>query len=213
MKNANSMQFALIEKIFKTELESVFKIKFIENRKIHHIALFMISLTALIGSNGSANESKLAIETLLESCNSISETDKRLACFKAIQRISSEAKQELTTKQELEYILIDIKNQLSVGISYTNYSTTLLTLSKNIGHLKDKLQYTNQKSAALLDEALADYSNALSVWNASLMTKKIATPLGPAFDSGITNIAGIIKKYHLPTQESLLPLDVALSTI
>jgi hypothetical protein len=77
---------------------------------------------------------------LIEACNAIAESERRLVCLKAAIQATNIKPNEPGTKdvaiQAVERAFTRMQSNLGVGISYINYQTALLELASPLAELK-----------------------------------------------------------------------------
>ncbi|MEJ5149804.1 hypothetical protein [Comamonas sp. MYb396] len=141
---------------------------------------------------------------LLEACNNIAESAKRLECFKAIQ--PSERSPASGAKAEVVRAFTDLKSILNAGTSYNSYSTQLESTVKALGNYKASAQSDDDKRiAAQLQESIDAHKDAQLFWQRDISwyarsSNSTAYPGGLPIE--YTGTAYLVPKYGLRTQKS-----------
>lgn len=141
---------------------------------------------------------------LLEACNNIAESSKRLECFKAIQ--PAERSPASGAKAEVVRAFTDLKSILNAGTSYNSYSTQLEATVKALGNYQASAQSDDDKRiAAQLQESIDAHKDAQLFWQRDISwyarsSNSTAYPGGLPIE--YTGTAYLVPKYGLRTQKS-----------
>lgn len=144
---------------------------------------------------------------LIEACNAIADSERRLVCFKAVIEVNNSKPNAPDAKevaiQAVEKAFIRMQSNLGVGISYNNYQTALLDLASPLGELR-RVGGTELPSEgmALIDQALETYADAAKFWHAAISfyarrDNELAYFRG--LPIGLTRMDWLVTKYQLAT--------------
>lgn len=141
---------------------------------------------------------------LLEACNNIAESAKRLECFKAIQ--PAERSAASGAKAEVVRAFTDLKSILNAGTSYNSYSTQIEIAVKALGNFQSSAQTDEDKrAAAQLQESIDAHKDAQLFWQRDI-SWYARTSNSTAYPGGLpieyTGTAYLVPKYGLRTQKS-----------
>lgn len=102
---------------------------------------------------------------ILEACNSISSSEKRLECLKAAVNSTDVALVKDRAFIPLENSFTKMHAGIRMGISFLDYQHALLDLANELA-IYDKLAPGNSRAGvALLEQALAQYKDARVIWS------------------------------------------------
>lgn len=142
---------------------------------------------------------------LIEACNAMTDSDRRLVCLKAAIDANSGKLQGADTKyfalQAVEKAFTRMQSSLSVGISYNNYQTALLNLASPVAELK-RVGGTelSAEGIVLLDRALDTYSDAAKLWQTSITfyaRRDNELSYFRGLPLGLTSMEWLVSKYQL----------------
>ena len=149
-------------------------------------------------------QAQASSDILLEACNNIKESAKRLECLKAIPKTA--ATPEASAKDEVRRTFTDLNSILNAGTSYNSYSSQLESVAKALGRYQASAQSeVDRKSAALLAEALEAHKDAQLFWQRDISwyaraSNKTAYPGGLPIE--YTGTGYLVPKYNLATYKS-----------
>lgn len=141
---------------------------------------------------------------LQEACNGISDSSKRLECFRAIQ--PAERAPASGAKVEVVRAFTDLKSILNAGTSYNSYSTQIEIAVKALGNFQSSAQTDEDKrAAAQLQESIDAHKDAQLFWQRDISwyarsSNSTAYPGGLPIE--YTGTAYLVPKYGLRTQKS-----------
>ena len=144
---------------------------------------------------------------LIEACNALENSERRLACFKAAINVDNGKIQDSNTKtiaiQAAEKAFTRMQSNLDIGISLNNFQTALLELASPLAELKRVGgSELSAEGIALLDQALQAYSDSAKFWQTSInfyaqRDNKLSYFRG--LPIGLTGMEWLVSKYQLST--------------
>lgn len=151
---------------------------------------------------------------LLEACNNIENSSKRLACLQEVMKEKSSPQlQQSVSFLSLKKSFTSMQGAVASGISLRNYQNLVLEPAKELANFKSENPNVNAAAIGLLDKALAAYNDAETLWNADIYSSK---------DGGIffgrilpyeqLGLGWIVRKYNLQTTTILLTASVSADT-
>lgn len=139
---------------------------------------------------------------LLEACNNIADSAKRLECFKAIPQATQTQASALS---EVKRAFNDLQSILNAGTSYNSYSSQLESVVKALGNFKSSTEGEDGRVVALLQEAVEAYKDAQFFWQQDInwyARSGNATAYPGGLPMEYTGTAYLALKYNLRTQKS-----------
>jgi len=141
---------------------------------------------------------------LIEACNTIAESDKRLECLKAAMGAGKAAAQA----QPLAVVaraFANMEASINAGISYNNYQLAVLDLAKATVAFKQDSGESGAAAAKLFESAVEAYSDAGTFWERSISFyarrgNDIAYAGG--LPVSMNGLDWLVSKYNLPTGKS-----------
>lgn len=156
------------------------------------LKLFTVILLAAIFSVAKAQPSPL-----LEACNGIQESSKRLECFKEIFR--NQAPRTTSPSAKLKDVVVSLDGALASSLSLSQFKTLRLELAKELGLYKVSPN-ASLKVVELMNEALAAYTDAEKFWAISLREGGSRGLLSPV-DMVDLGLGSYVEKYQIPLVE------------
>lgn len=137
---------------------------------------------------------------LIEACNSISESEKRLECLKAAMGTGNAASQA----QPLAVVsraFSGMEASLNAGISYNNYQIAVLDLAKAVSAFKQDAKEL-EAAGKLFDAAVEAYSDAGTFWARSIefyARRDNGIAYGGGLPVSMNGLDWLVSKYSLAT--------------
>lgn len=154
---------------------------------------------------------------LLEACNNLADSGKRLACFQELNLIRPAQPTAVDPSHErVRNAFLSIQGAVDSGLSYLIYSQQLIEPASALS------VYTNSATASpaavlLFESSLQKYKDAQTIWNASIRNTRDAGVFGRVFDFRTSGLVNLVYKYDLATMKILfndhLPLEPALAKV
>jgi hypothetical protein len=138
-------------------------------------------------------------EVLLEACNNISDSGKRLVCLKAAVNNQSHSNQH-SAAETLRKEFGNIKASLEIGMSYRDYQTALLDLAKEIASFKRNATEKEKAGLDYFEEALNTYKDAGTLWIRSIefyAKRDNSLAYGGGLPINLAGISNFPAKYNL----------------
>lgn len=142
-------------------------------------------------------------DILIEACNSMQDSARRLECLKAAVQATSSKK--ASTSEALKIAFSNMRAGLEVGISYKNYQAVLLELAKALSQFKQNPGEAGAAAIPAFDAAIESYTDAGTLWqrsidffasNANTLTYRGRLPVG------LTGLDWLVRKYSLRTSKA-----------
>ncbi|MBX7229629.1 MAG: hypothetical protein K1X48_08505 [Burkholderiaceae bacterium] len=159
---------------------------------------FLILLLLACSARGAAAQIP---DVLLEACNNIQNSEKRLACLKAAANEKSKTTQPNNLAQ-LKKAFGDIRASLDLGVSYNNYQTALLELAKAIATFKREATQKEKTGLEYFEESLNSYNDAGILWAKSIefyARRDNLLSYGGGLPISVPKINELVSKYNLQT--------------
>ena len=142
---------------------------------------------------------------LIEACNALPDTLKRLECLKATMQqgtVPASTPPTVAAIDAVDKAFTRMKSNLDIGISYNNYQTALLDLAQPVAELKRVGGNLSVEGLVLLDESLATYSDTGTFWATSISFYARSNNQMSYFGGlpvMLTNMDWLVSKYGLST--------------
>lgn len=149
---------------------------------------------AVVGAAAATAQSSI----LLEACNSIADSGKRLACLQELMNTRpAAAPQPDPSLERVKNAFIGIQGAVDSGISYNAYAQLVIEPASALAIYKN-----NPKSDAVVVElfstALSAYKDAQSLWRSSIHDSHDAGAFGRIFNYRRAGMEDIVRRYRLP---------------
>lgn len=149
---------------------------------------------------------------LLEACNSLADSEKRLVCLKEILRGNGE---KLSQKDEsferLKNSFLSIQGLVNSGVSYRVYAEKILEPAQAIQIFGATQKGEKSNALRNFQEALDIYKDAEILWRAYVTSSRDGGLfVGRVLDYKNLGLSYLIEKYQLPTTTVLLTSNVEL---
>lgn len=144
-------------------------------------------------------------DVLLEACNAMQDAAKRLECLKAAVGSSAMSQASSKALENVRRAFGDMNSSLDIGISYRDYQSAILDLSKAVGAYKREAVSADQKRVRLLDEALEIYSDARIFWEKSIgfyARRDNNLSYAGGLPVGLNGLDWLVSKYQLSTSRA-----------
>lgn len=138
---------------------------------------------------------------LIEACNSIADTDKRLECLKAAMGAGG-ANTQAQPLNAVTRAFSGMEASLNAGISYNNYQLAVLDLAKAVAAFKQDSGEVGAEPARLFESAVEAYSDAGTFWERSIsFYARRGNDLAYAggLPVSMNGLDWLVAKYSLPT--------------
>ncbi len=141
---------------------------------------------------------------LIEACNSMQDSAKRLECLKAAMGADkAPAKRDLI--DPVRRAFGNMQASLDVGVSYNNYQLAILDLAKAVSAFKQDAGAGGVDIAHNFDAALDAYSDAGTFWERSISfyaRRDNEISYGGGLPIGLNGLEWLVSKYSLATSKS-----------
>jgi hypothetical protein len=141
---------------------------------------------------------------LLEACNAIQDSNKRLECLKAAMGVGV-APSKAPATESLERALTGLQSSLDVGISYVNYQSALLDVAKELAIFKKAAAAEFAGGIEQLEQSIETYKDAGTFWEASIRFYSHSDNSLAYFGGLPVNQVGLgwmVSKHDLPTRNA-----------
>lgn len=156
------------------------------------LKIFTVIFLALALSIAKAQPSPL-----LEACNGIQNSSKRLECFKEIFRTQAPAITSPSAK--LKDVVVSMDSALASSLSLSQFKALRLELAKELGLYKASPN-ASHKVVELMTEALTAYTDAEKFWTINLREGGSRGLLSPT-DMVDLGMGSYVEKYQIPLVE------------
>lgn len=167
----------------------------------------------------SHRESRAGLPILLEACNAIQESDKRLECLKAaVGTARPNAPYDAVVRA-----FVGLRGNLESGISLNAYQAVLNELSRELAVFSREAGDDAKPAVAKLQEALDTYTDAATFWGAAIRfyaRRDNGIAYGGGLPMQMVGLGWMISKHDLPTRKSDIwginvgvPTDLGQSTM
>lgn len=161
---------------------------------------------AVLAISLSAAASAQTPAVLIEACNAIADSSKRLECLKAAMGAGGASAQP--QPQPLPIVMRAFSNMeasLNAGISYNNYQLAVLDLAKAVAAFKQDSGESGAAAAKLFEAAVEAYSDAGTFWERSIsFYARRGNDLAYAggLPVSMNGLDWLVAKYSLPTAKA-----------
>lgn len=141
---------------------------------------------------------------LIEACNSMQDSAKRLECLKAAME-GSQAPAKKDLMEPVRRAFSNMQSSLDVGVSYNNYQLAILDLARSVSAFKQDAGPGGAESARHFDAALETYSDAGTFWERSISfyaRRDNAIAYGGGLPVELNGLDWLVSKYDLTTSRS-----------
>ncbi len=150
-----------------------------------------ISILAFLSSSFAAAEPT----ALLEACNNIPNSAKRLECFEELFKSRPQA-QSSNSASKLREAIIGLDSAIASQLSLSQFKALRLELAKQLGIYKASTN-ANSHVVDLASEALNAYTDAETFWSANIREGGSRGLLSPE-DMASLGMGSFIEKYKIP---------------
>jgi hypothetical protein len=132
---------------------------------------------------------------LLEACNAIQDSIKRLECLKEISKTpqAQSSKSDTSIKRMIEAIG-SINSAIDSQVSFNQFQQLRFELAKEVGVYRSS-SAQNAKAAALLSEAVAVYTDAETLWGAGIRYRRTVFDMREIDSIGIGDV---VSRHNIP---------------
>jgi len=176
--------------------------------------IFMAVVFSCVGSAAIAQGS-----LLLEACNALNDSAKRLQCLQELMRGRVETPPSDATRglTELRRAFTSVQGAVDTGISLAQYRTISLDPAKALATFRSENPAAQAGGVEYLLKAATAYRDAQEVWQAAIFKSQDAGIFGRILNWRNTGLEDIVNRYSLSTTTVLLndhlPADVAIKKI
>lgn len=155
---------------------------------------------------------------LLEACNSIVDSSKRLVCLQELMNSRPAASSQPDASGErVRNAFLGLQGTVSSGISYSLYTQQLIEPASALGVYRASPK-ADPAAVEMLELALQAYGDAQTLWRASIYDSKDAGLRGRIFPYRELGLVDLVEKYQLPVISMVyvndhLPIDAALPLV
>lgn len=174
--------------------------------------MMVLGAAALVAMAATAQSS-----ILLEACNNIADSNKRLACLQELMNSRPAAiTQPDSGLERVKNAFLGLQGTVSSGISYNAYSQQILEPASALGVYRASPK-ADAAAVGMFEAALKSYRDAQEVWRASIYDSTDAGAFGRILDVRRSGLGPLVVLYRLPVTRVLftdhLPAHLALPVI
>lgn len=174
--------------------------------------LMVLGAAACVAIGASAQSS-----ILLEACNNIADSNKRLACLQELMNTRPAAvPQPDPSLERVKNAFLGLQGSVSSGISYAAYAQQVQEPASALGVYRASPK-ADAAAISMFEAALGAYKDAQEVWRASIYDSTDAGAFGRILDVRRSGLGSLVVLYGLPVTRVLfsehLPAHLALPII
>jgi murein DD-endopeptidase MepM/ murein hydrolase activator NlpD len=142
---------------------------------------------------------------LLEACNSIPDSSKRLLCLQELLKSNTNLQPRKSPLYlSLKRSFTSLQGGVASGITFKAYQELLLESVKELANFKAENPEANTEAVELLGKSIATYKDAETIWHADIFKAEHRGIGGKGLTYETLGLSPIVKKYELPTETLLL---------
>lgn len=174
--------------------------------------LLVFGVAALVAMAATAQSS-----ILLEACNNIADSNKRLACLQELMNSRPAASSQTDPSLErVKNAFLGLQGTVSSGLSYNAYVQQILEPASALGIYRASAK-ADPVAVGMFETSLQAYKDAQEIWRASIHDSRDAGIYGQVLDYRRTGLVQIIERYQLPVTRVVgiphLPAQSALPVV
>jgi len=149
---------------------------------------------------------------LLEACNNIQDSGKRLECLRELTKNSKNDSSQVDYRK-LKQSFISLQAVVASGVNLENYNRAILEPSKELAIFKSENPNANAEAIEYLENVVVAYNDAATIWRSSIFdTEEVGFFLGKQLPYEKRGLTPIINKYNIPTQSATFARYVTRDT-